>query len=71
MGDLTPVFPRNFGFLHANSKQLIPLLQLRFRLDPHRALASTPMLCSCCGAVMKILKTRIPPVFPATVMVPT
>ncbi len=66
---------RNFGFLHANSKQLIQVLQLRFRLDPNRAPAwirkRTPMLCNCCGAVMKIIKTRISPVFPATVPVPT
>ena len=65
---------RNFGFLHPNSKQLIQVLQLRFKLDPNRALAwvkkRTPMLCSCCGAAMKIIKTRIPPVFPAIVTVP-
>jgi len=66
---------RNFGFLHPNSKQLIQVLQLRFKLDPNRALAwmkkRTPMLCSCCGATMEIIKTRIPPVFPAMFTVPT
>ena len=59
---------RNFGFLHPNSKQLIQVLQLRFKLDPNRALAwvkkRTPILCRCCGAAMEIIKTRIPPVFP-------
>jgi len=66
---------RNFGFLHPNSKQLIQVLQLRFKLDPNRALAwmkkRTPMLCSCCGATMEIIKTRIPPVFPTMFTVPT
>ena len=65
----------NFGFLHPNSKQLIQVLQLRFRLDPNRAMSwikkRAPMLCSCCGAVMKIVKTRIPPVFHTTAALPT
>ena len=66
---------RNFGFLHPNSKQLIQVVQLRFRLDPNRALARmkkrTPILCRCCGAVMEIIKTRIPPLFPSIVIVGT
>ncbi len=66
---------RNFGFLHPNSKQLIQVLQLRFKLDPNRALGwmkkRTPMLCSCCGAPMEIIKTQILPVFPAMLTVPT
>ena len=65
---------RNFGFLHPNSKRLIQVLQLHFKLDPNRALdwvkKRLPMRCSCCGAVMKIIKTRIPPVFPSTAMAP-
>jgi len=59
---------RNFGFLHPNSKRLIQLLQLICKLDPNRALAwfrkRPPMLCSCCGGIMKITKTRIRPAFP-------
>lgn len=66
---------RNFGFLHPNSKQLIQVLQLRFKLDPNRALAwvkkRPPMRCSCCGAAMEIIKTRILPVFPAMATVST
>ena len=66
---------RNFGFLHPNSKQLIQVVQLRFKLDPNRALARmkkrTPILCRCCGAVMEIIKTRIPPLFPSIVIVGT
>jgi hypothetical protein len=66
---------RNFGFLHPNSKQLIQVVQLRFKLDPNRALAwvkkRTPMRCSCCGAVMEIIKTRILPAFPTRVTVLT
>jgi hypothetical protein len=58
---------RNFGFLHPNSKQLIQVLQLICKLDPNRALAwirqRPPMLCSCCGGAMKIIKTRIRSVF--------
>jgi len=56
---------RNFGFLHPNSKRLIGLLQYLSGVDPNRALAwmkPRPRLqCPCCGASMKIVKTRIPP----------
>ncbi len=66
---------RNFGFLHPNSKQLIQVLQLLFRFDPNRALAwmrkRPQMRCACCGGRMKILKTRIPPLFPHAIPVPT
>lgn len=59
---------RNFGFLHANSKRLIALLQFLLGFDPKRALAwvkQRPKLtCRCCGAVMNIVRTRIWPVFP-------
>ncbi len=61
---------RNFGFLHPNSKRLILLLQLLLRLDPNRALAwmkkRPQWLCSCCGAKMKIIETRLPPLFSFT-----
>jgi len=54
---------RNFGFLHPNSKQLIKIIQLICKLDPNRALAwirkRPPMLCSCCGGIMTIIRTRI------------
>jgi len=58
---------RNFGFLHPNSKRLIRLLQWLVGLDPNRALAlikkRPPMRCPCCGAIMKIVETRLPPLF--------
>ena len=58
---------RNFGFLHPNSKRLIRLLQLLAGLDPNRALAwikkRPVLLCPCCGAKMKIIETRLAPVF--------
>jgi len=58
---------RNFGFLHPNSKRLIRLLQLLAGLDPNRALAwieKRPVLiCPCCGAKMKIIETRLAPLF--------
>ena len=54
---------RNFGFLHPNSKRLIQLLQRLFNLDPNRGLSWTrerpQLVCSCCGASMSIIKTRI------------
>lgn len=61
---------RNFGFLHPNSKRLILLLQLLLKFDPNRALAwmkkRPQWLCSCCGANMKIVETRLPPLFSFT-----
>jgi hypothetical protein len=60
---------RDFGFLHANSKRLIALLQWLIGIDPRRALAQIrprPSLCCPeCGASMRIVKTRIPPPAPA------
>lgn len=54
---------RNFGFLHPNCKRLIALLQVLLKFAPDRALAwvkaRAPILCSCCKAVMVIVKTRI------------
>ncbi len=54
---------RNYGFLHANCKRLIGLLHLLLRFDPARFTPPhqqrPPMLCSCCGAVMAIVRTRI------------
>ena len=54
---------RNFGFLHPNSKRLIQLLHYLLKLDPNRAMAwlkqRPPLRCRCCGAIMKIVRTRI------------
>jgi len=56
---------RNFGFLHPNSKRLIGLLRYLLKLDPTRALAlikkRPQFICRCCGAMMRIIQTRIPP----------
>lgn len=56
---------RNFGFLHANCKRLIGLLQLLLKFDPHRFTPPPkqrpPLLCPCCGAPMAIVRTRIRP----------
>ena len=54
---------RNFGFLHPNCKRLITLLHLLLKFAPGRASdwvkQRAPILCTCCGAVMKIVRTRI------------
>lgn len=56
---------RNYGFLHPNSKRLIRLIQYLLNLDISRyksALIERPkLICSCCGAAMKIIRTRIYP----------
>ena len=66
---------RNFGFLHPNSKHSIQLLQYLLKLDLGRAFAwlrKRPTLtCRSCGGPMKIIKTRIPPLFPWKIVVPT
>lgn len=54
---------RNFGFLHPNCKRLIALLHLVLKFAPGRSLAwvkeRAPILCTCCGAAMVIVKTQI------------
>ena len=54
---------RNFGFLHPNCKRLIALLHVVLHFDPGRAVAwfreRPPIVCSCCGAVMTIVRTQI------------
>ena len=57
---------RNFGFLHPNCKRLIALLHLLLKFVPvPLALKPRPhWVCPCCGAPMRIVKTRIRPVFP-------
>jgi hypothetical protein len=55
---------RNFGFLQPNCKRLIALLHLLLRFVPPLASGwmreRAPIPCPCCGAVMKIVRTRIP-----------
>ena len=66
---------RNFGFLHPNSKRLLQILHLVLKFDPSRALEwvkkRPSMICRCCSGEMKIVKTRIPSVVPATRWVAT
>jgi hypothetical protein len=54
---------RNFGFLHPNCRRLIALLHVVLKFAPGRSMAwfkaRAPMLCTCCGAVMTIVKTRL------------
>jgi hypothetical protein len=54
---------RNFGFLHPNCKRLIALLHVLLKFAPAPVLAwfkaRAPILCSCCGAAMVIVRTRI------------
>jgi hypothetical protein len=55
---------RDYGFLHHNSKKLIKILQWMFRLNPQNLIGKIKprkrMICSCCGAFMKIVETRLP-----------
>jgi len=64
----------NFGFLHPNCKRLIGVLQLLFGCDPKRGLAflkSRPQIqCPCCGAPMKIIRTRLLPALSAAPPLP-
>ena len=65
---------RNFGFLHPNCKRLIALLHVLLKFDPGRALAwikqRPAILCSCCGAVMKIVRTQIRSLLPQPMSAP-
>lgn len=65
---------RNFGFLHPNCKRLIALLHLLLKFDPGQAIAwfkkRAPILCTCCGAVMVIVRTQLRSVFRGAVPVP-
>ena len=66
---------RNFGFLHANSKRLLALLQELLRFKPVKALielAKRPQIkCPCCGGAMRIVKTRIPPLLAFALLAPS
>jgi hypothetical protein len=65
---------RNFGFLHPNCKRLIALLHVLLKFAPGPSMAwvkaRAPILCSCCGAVMAIVKTQIRTSFAGPVPVP-
>jgi hypothetical protein len=66
---------RNFGFLHANSKRMLALLQELLRLNfieilVERALRPT-IKCPCCGGAMRIVKTRIPALFAFGLLAPS
>ena len=54
---------RDYGFLHANSKSLIQTLHYVLKFDPQKWLKKVklrpPVLCPRCGAMMKIVQTRI------------
>ena len=66
---------RNYGFLHPNCKRLIALLHLVLKFDPGRSMAwvkaRAPILCSCCGALMAIVRTRLRSEFSGGVPVPS
>ena len=63
---------RNYGFLHPNCKRLIALLHvlLKYLPVPVKAILRVrpPIACPCCGAAMKIVRTRLkhPPPTTAT-----
>jgi hypothetical protein len=65
---------RNFGFLHPNCKRLIALLHLLLKFDPGQTVAwfkkRAPILCTCCGAVMVIVKTQLRSLFGKAVPIP-
>jgi hypothetical protein len=65
---------RNFGFLHPNCKPLIALLHIILKFAPRPALAwfkeRAPILCTCCGAVMVIVKTLLRSPFSGTLPIP-
>lgn len=57
---------RNFGLLHPNSKRAITLLQVVLKVVPAMVGAwikpRAPWLCACCGAPMRIVRRRLPPI---------
>ena len=65
---------RNFGFLHPNCKRLIALLHLVLKFNPGRLMAwvkeRAPILCTCCGALMVIVRTRLRSAFSGGLTVP-
>jgi Putative transposase len=65
---------RNFGFLHPNCKRLIALLHLILKFAPGQftqwVKKRAPILCTCCGAVMRIVRTKIRPVHSTRIITP-
>jgi hypothetical protein len=65
---------RHFGFLHPKCKRLIALLQLLLKFAPASATAwfkeRAPIVCTGCGAVMAIVRTRLPSSFPEPLPAP-
>ena len=65
---------RNFGFLHPNCKRVIALLHVLLKFAPAQAITwfkdRAPILCTCCGAVMTIVRTRIRSLFSAIMPAP-
>ncbi len=57
---------RDYGLLHPNSKTLIQLLHYRLKFKAKQWLKKIKprpaMRCSCCGAMMRVVRTRISPV---------
>jgi len=55
---------RCYGFLHPCSNKVIELLQLILRFNPSKMLKKlkpkAEIICKCCGAKMKIIRTMIP-----------
>jgi Putative transposase/Transposase zinc-binding domain len=55
---------RCYGFLHPCSKKIIKLLQFILRINPAMMLKKlkpkAKIICTCCGAKMKIIRTMIP-----------
>lgn len=52
---------RDFGFLHSNSKRMITLLQLKLRIitTSFTPSARPSLICTCCGGIKRVIKTRI------------
>jgi hypothetical protein len=65
---------RNFGFLHPNCKRLIALVHLLLKFSPAASVPDlkprAPFVCTCCGALMKIVRTMIRGVAPARFNIP-
>ena len=55
-------------------ERLIALLHVLLKFAPGQAMAwfkqRAPILCTCCGAVMAIVKTRLRSVFPGLMPMP-
>lgn len=58
---------RNYGFLHSNSKSLIKIIRLKFKIfnipENTNQFPRSPKICPCCGAKMRIIMTQLPASF--------